>query len=211
LSRIAREHDLFLISDETYEHLVYDGPAPLSPASIDGMRDRVISVFSFSKKYAMTGWRVGFVAASAEVMAQLMKVHDSAVICAPTPSQLAALAALTGPQEVVIEMRRILTERRELICRRLNRLDGAFSYIKPQGAYYLMARYLFTDEPAWDLAVRLINEAKVITVPGDSFGPGGQGHLRLSFGGDAAELNEAFDRLENWLQSHFPGNPSNRR
>jgi aminotransferase len=210
LSRIALEHDLFLISDETYEHLVYDGPPPLSPASIDGMRDRVISVFSFSKKYAMTGWRVGFVAASADMMAQLMKVHDSAVICAPTPSQLAALAALTGPQDVVIEMRRTLAERRKLICRRLNRLGEAFSYIKPQGAYYLMARYLFTEEAAWDLAVRLINEAKVITVPGDSFGPGGRGHLRLSFGADAAELNEAFDRLEEWLQRHFPGDPGNQ-
>ena len=141
------------------------------------------------------------------MMAQLMKVHDSAVICAPTPSQLGALAALTGPQDVVIEMRRALAKRREVICRRLDRLSGALSYIKPEGAYYLMARYHFTEEPAWDLAVRLINEAKVITVPGDSFGPGGQGHLRLSFGADTAELNEAFDRLEDWLKSRFPDDP----
>ena len=203
LAYLARERDLCLISDETYEHLVYDGPAPLSPAAIDGMRDRVISVFSFSKKYAMTGWRVGFVAASAGIMAQLMKIHDSAVICAPTPSQLAALAALTGPQEVVGEMRQALAQRRELVCRRLDELDWAFSYIKPQGAYYLMARYHFSEVASWELAVRLINEAKVITVPGSSFGPSGEGHLRLSFGGDEAELNEAFDRLEGWLGHNF--------
>lgn len=199
LARLARERDLCLISDETYEHLVYDGPAPLSPAAIDGMRNRVISIFSFSKKYAMTGWRVGFVAASAGIMAQLMKVHDSAVICAPTPSQVAALAALTGPQEVVGEIRQALGRRRELVCRRLDELDWAFSYIKPQGAYYVMARYHFTDMPSWELAVKLIHEAKVITVPGSSFGPSGEGHLRLSFGADEAELNEAFDRMESWL------------
>jgi aminotransferase len=203
LAYLAQERDLWLISDETYEHLVYDGPAPLSPAAIDGMKDRVISVFSFSKKYAMTGWRVGFVAASAAIMAQLMKVHDSAVISAPTPSQLAALAALTGPQEVVGEMRQALAQRRELVCRRLDELDWAFSYVKPQGAYYLMARYHFSEVPSWELAVRLINEAKVITVPGSSFGPSGEGHLRLSFGGDEAELNEAFDRLEDWLAHNF--------
>jgi aminotransferase len=204
LVQLALERDLYLISDETYEHLVYDGPAPLSPAAIDGMRERVISVFSFSKKYAMTGWRVGFVAAPNKIMAELMKVHDAAVICAPTPSQLAALAALSGPQGVVDEMRRALADRRELICSRLDRLDGAFSYIKPQGAYYLMARYHFTEEPSWELAVRLINEARVITVPGGSFGPSGEGHLRLSFGGNEAELNEAFDRLERWLGDNFP-------
>jgi aminotransferase len=136
-------------------------------------------------------------------MAQLMKIHDSAVICAPTPSQLAALAALTGPQEVVGEMRQALALRRELVCRRLDKLDWAFSYVKPQGAYYLMARYHFSEVPSWELAVRLINEAKVITVPGSSFGPSGEGHLRLSFGGDESELNEAFDRLEEWLGHNF--------
>jgi len=203
LAYLAQERDLWLISDETYDHLLYEGPAPLSPAAIDGMRDRVISVFSFSKKYAMTGWRVGFVAASAGIMAQLMKIHDSAVICAPTPSQLAALAALSGPQEVVGEMRQALAQRRELVCRRLDELDWAFSYIKPQGAYYLMARYHFTKVASWELAVRLIHEAKVITVPGSSFGPSGEGHLRLSFGGDEAELNEAFDRLAGWLGYNF--------
>ena len=199
LALLAQERNLYLISDETYEHLVYDGKAPLSPAALEGMRDRVISVFSFSKKYAMTGWRVGFVGASADMMSELMKVHDSAAICAPTVSQIAALAALTGPQEVVSEMRRDLAKRRELICRRLDNLDGAFSYIKPQGAYYLMARYNFTGKPSRELALRLINEARVITVPGGAFGPAGEGHLRLSFGGDEAEINEAFVRIEHWL------------
>ena len=200
LTRLARQHDLFIISDETYEHLVYDGPGPLAPASLSDVRDRVVTVGSFSKKYAMTGWRVGYVAAPAEIMAQLMKVHDSAAICAPTPSQVAALAALAGPQDVVAEMKGQLAQRRDLICHRLDRLSAYFSYIRPQGAYYLLARYSFTDDLSRDLAVRLIREARVITIPGSSFGPGGEGHLRLSYGGEPEEINEAFDRLEMWLE-----------
>ena len=148
----------------------------------------------------MTGWRVGFVAAPAAILSELMKVHDSAAICAPTPSQVAALAALRGPQDCVAEMKAELARRRDLICGRLDALSGRFSYIRPQGAYYLLARYLFTDEPSYELAVRLIKEARVIAIPGSSFGGQGEGHLRFSFGGDEAEIEEAFDRIEGWLR-----------
>ena len=130
-------------------------------------------------------------AAPAAILSELMKVHDSAAICAPTPSQVAALAALTGPQDCVARMKAGLAARRELICRRLDALSGRFSYIRPQGAYYLLARYLFTDEPSYELAVRLIEEARVIAIPGSSFGRQGEGHLRFSFGGDEAEIEEA--------------------
>ena len=204
LAGLADKYDLSLISDDTYEHLVYDGPPPLAPASLEGLRERVITVGSFSKKYAMTGWRVGFVAAPAKIMAELMKVHDSAAICAPTPSQVAALAALNGPQDVVTQMKAELAKRRDLICQRLARVSDYFSYVKPQGAYYLMARYTFTDDLSYDLAVRLIHEARVITIPGSSFGRSGEGHLRLSYGGDPEEINDAFDRLEMWLEGVFP-------
>jgi aminotransferase len=128
-----------------------------------------------------------------------MKVHDSVAICAPTPSQVAALAALRGPQEIVAGMKEKLAQRRELICGRLDSLSDYFSYVRPQGAYYLLARYRFTKEPSYDLALRLIREAKVIAIPGSSFGPGGEGHLRFSFGGDEEEINEAFDRIGKWL------------
>lgn len=204
LAELAERHDLFIISDETYEHLVYDGPPPLSPAALSQTRERTVAVCSFSKKYAMTGWRVGFVAAPAGIMGELMKVHDSAAICAPTPSQVAALAALRGPQECVAQMKAGLAARRELICARLDALPGSFDYIRPQGAYYLLARYLFSEEPSHKLAVRLIEEAKVISVPGSSFGSQGEGHLRFSFGGDEDEINEAFDRIEGWLKSGRP-------
>ena len=136
-------------------------------------------------------------------MGQINKVHDASAICAPTPSQYAALAALTGPQDCVAEMCRALTRRRDLCCRRLDAMAGAFEYIKPQGAFYVMARYLFSDASSRDVAIRLLEEARVITVPGGSFGPTGEGHLRLSFGNEAAELNEAFDRIENWVRRNY--------
>ena len=200
LCHLALAQGLIIISDETYDVLVYDGKPPLSPASLPGMGDRVISVFSLSKKYALTGWRVGWVTACRELMSQIVKVHDCAAICAPTPAQYAALAALTGPQDCVTEMQRALTNRRSLCCERLDALSGDFDYVKPGGAFYVMARYRFTDAPSKEVAVRILNEARVITVPGGSFGPGGEGHLRLSFGGDETELTEAFDRIERWLR-----------
>lgn len=200
LAHLAREKDLILVSDEAYDFLVYDGPSPLSPASLPGLSEHVVSVFSFSKKYAMTGWRVGYIHAPRELMGQFMKVHDVAAICAPTPSQLGALAALNGPQESVESMLEALASRRELCCKRLDALGEAFSYVKPRGAFYVMAKYRFTDAPSREVALRILNEAKVITVPGGSFGPGGEGHLRLSFGGTQEVINEAFDRIEDWLR-----------
>ncbi len=200
VAQLALEHGLFVISDETYDYLVYDRPRPLSPAAVPGLREQTVVINSFSKKYALTGWRVGYMAASRTVMEQLMKVHDATAICAPTPGQYAALAAMQGPQEVVSRMNAVLAQRRRLMCARLDRLASYISYERPQGAFYLLARCDFTTEPSLDLARRLIREAKVVTVPGSSFGPGGEGHLRLSFGGSEEELSEAWDRIERWLQ-----------
>lgn len=200
LCALAQAHDLWIISDETYDFLVYDEPPPQSPATREAVRQRVITVGSFSKKYAMTGWRVGWVAAAEPVMAQIMKVHDATAICAPTPSQVAALAALSGPQDCVADMRCVLAKRREQCCRRLEALAGQFSYVRPRGAFYVMACYRFSREPSQQVAERMLNEAGVITIPGGSFGPNGEGHLRLSFGGTESEIDTAFDRIEQWLQ-----------
>jgi aminotransferase len=167
------------------------------------LKSRLVATYSFSKKYAMTGWRVGYVYADASLMDHLMKVHDACAICAPAVSQIAALAALTGPQDCVDEIRAGLARRRDLVCDRLDRMarrmGSTFSYVRPRGAYYLMARYHFTDAPSMDVALRLLNEARVISVPGAAFGPAGEGHLRFSFGGAEAEIKEAMDRIEAWL------------
>ncbi|MDO5675175.1 MAG: pyridoxal phosphate-dependent aminotransferase [bacterium] len=197
---LARQHNLYLICDETYDYLVYDNIPRISPLSLPEYRERVVLISSLSKKYALTGWRVGWVTASQALMAQIMKVHDATAICAPTPSQHAALAALDVGSQWLDETKAALIRRRELCCRRLEELADFFSFVPPQGAFYVLARYLFSSDDAETVAIRMLREAKVITIPAGGFGQGGEGHLRLSFGGEEAEINEAFDRLARWLK-----------
>lgn len=200
VAELAIRHNVFVICDDTYDALTYDDEAAFSLASLPDLRHLLVGVFSFSKRFALTGWRVGFVWAQEPLLNQMLKIHDAAAICAPTPAQLAALAALTGPQDVFQAMRAELETRRNLICARLDGMD-CISHIRPRGAFYVMAK---ADLPAGavadsrELAIRLIREARVITIPGGAFGPGGEGHVRLSFGGDEAEINEACDRLAAW-------------
>lgn len=199
LCQLALANDFVLITDEAYDYIIYDGDTPVSPLSIPSFRNHVISISSLSKKYALTGWRVGWVTASQPWMEQIMKVHDAATICSPTPSQFAALAALEGDQECVASMCRELEKRKTLCCSRLDRLSEHFSYVPPKGAFYIMAKYLFSSASSDTVAVRLLKEAGVVTIPGGSYGLGGEGHLRLSFGGEEETINTAFDRIEKWL------------
>lgn len=200
LCELALANDLVLIVDEAYDYIVYSSEKILNPLSIDRYRNHVISIGSLSKKYCLTGWRVGWVAAASQWMDHIVKVHDAATICAPTPSQFAALAALGLDDDWVKDCCKQLEHRRAVCCDRLDRLGDYFSYVPPKGAFYILARYLFSEESSENMANRLLDEAHVITVPGGSFGPGGEGHLRLSFGGDEDEINEAFDRIERWIQ-----------
>lgn len=197
---LAVAHGLVVITDETYDYLVYGAEQPFAPLSEARYRDRVVAVGSLSKKYALTGWRIGYVAATAELMEQIMKVHDATAICAPTPSQHAALAALDGDPAWLADACGRMGQRRALCCARLDRLGEFFEYVKPRGAFYVLARYLFSDEPSQVVARQVLHGARVITIPGGQFGAGGEGHLRLSFGGEEGEIIEAFDRIEAWLR-----------
>ncbi len=203
LAELALKHEIFIICDDTYDALAYDGKAAFSLASLPEVRHLLVGVFSFSKRFALTGWRVGFVWAQEALLNQMLKIHDAAAICAPTVSQVAALASLEGPQDVFLGFKEELEKRRNLICARLDATAGRFSHVRPGGAFYVMAKAdcLFSRDTApnsRELAIRLIREAKVITIPGGAFGPGGEGHLRLSFGGDEAEIEEACKRLVHW-------------
>ena len=202
LAEVVIANDLFVICDETYDFLVYDGQRPFSLTSIPELADRIIATFSFSKKYAMTGWRVGYVYAAEGILDQIMKIHDAVAICAPSLSQHAALAALQGPQDCVTVIKAALQRRRDLVCDRLNLMAEFFDYVKPQGAYYLMARYKIPNVDSMTFALRLLDEARVITIPGAAFGPAGENHIRMSFGGAESEINEACDRIERWLHTH---------
>jgi aminotransferase len=144
---------------------------------------------------------VGFLWAQEPLLNEMLKIHDAAAICAPSVSQIAALASLTGPQDIYAGFKAALQARRDLICARLDEMSGRFSHIRPHGAFYVMARADFPAPNSRELAVRLIREAKVITIPGGAFGPGGEGHLRLSFGAAESEIEEACGRLAAWSAS----------
>jgi aminotransferase len=207
IADLALEKNLFVIADEAYDFLTYDAQTHASFASIPELKDSLIAAFSFSKMYCMTGWRAGFMYASQRIIDQVLKVHDAFAICAPTISQYAALAALRatngrdGEGDRFIDgLVKALDERRKLACSHLDGLASLFSYQKPKGAYYVFPRITGSSMNAIDLALRLLYEAKVITIPGNSFGPSGEGHIRFSFGGTEDEINSAFDRIKEWVK-----------
>lgn len=205
LAEIALERNLFVVADEAYDFLVYDHQPHFSLASIPELKSNLIACYSFSKMYCMTGWRVGYMVASGRLVDQVLKVHDAFAICAPTISQYAALAALQATNgkdgegdQFIRELVSALASRREITCSRLDRLSHLFSYEEPKGAYYVFPRIGLSGLSSVDLSLKLLYEAKVITVPGSGFGPTGEGHIRISFGADEKDLEKAFDRIEEW-------------
>lgn len=197
IAKAAMKHDFWVITDEPYDFLLYDDARFFSASQIPEIKDRLISCFSLSKEYAMTGWRIGYVYAEEGVINQMLKIHDAFAVSATAVSQYAALAALQGDQSIVESFRDEFAERRDLMCARLDRLPDLFSYIKPQGAYYFFPKIIPKIDD-YEFAIRLLKEARVVVVPGGAFGPGGEGHARLCFAMSEEAINEAFDRIEKW-------------
>lgn len=199
---VAQQSDLWIITDETYDFLVYDNVPYRSLLTFPEIQDRLVVTKSFSKQYAMTGWRVGYVIAPPGMIQEMLKVHDAVVICAPTISQYAALIALTGtPYPDDPDIKNILAERRDVMCVELGQLSDLFQYRKPQGAYYILAKYLKTNLSSWDFCLKLLRDTGVITIPGVAFGPRGEGHIRFSFGAAPRQIKEAFKRIKQWNQT----------
>jgi len=199
IARLSEENGFYVISDQTYEFLVYEGGMPPTFLKYSAIRDKLLIVYSFSKEFSMTGWRAGYLYAPENVLGQAMKIHDSFILCAPVISQYAALIALTKkPNEDPEGMHADLKAKRDLVCARLDALSDLFSYTKPKGAYYVFAKFKKTDLNSWDFALKMLNEAKVVCVPGSAFGKMGEGHVRFSYGASKEKLNEAFDRIEKW-------------
>ncbi len=202
LADLAKEKDLIIITDETYDFLTYDGTPHTSPASFEDVHDRVILCGSFSKKYAMTGYRVGFAYADEGIIDHMLKVHDALTICAPAISQKAAIAALRGSEESVQDFREKLTANRDAMCRELDTLSNFFEYQKPKGAYYILAKVRRPNIDSFQLALRMLNEARVVVIPGAAFGPQGENHVRFSFAGVPEKIQEGFQRLRSWVEKY---------
>jgi aspartate/methionine/tyrosine aminotransferase len=190
LAEFAAEHDLIVVSDEAYEQLVYDG-SHCSIAACAGARERTVSVYSFSKTYAMTGWRVGYVVAPSELAAEIAKVQEHLIGCPSSVSQAAALAALAGPPETVAEMVVEYRRRRDLVTAALEGTSGV-SLVAPAGALYAFPCF---ESLGPNPSSTLFEQAGVQVVPGEAFGRSAPEHVRLSFAGDAAELEEGLLRI----------------
>jgi len=202
LAALALEHDLFVLVDEAYEYFLFDGAEHFCIGSIPEMKGRVVEAFTFTKTYAMTGWRVGYSVAAEELIGHMVKAHTPMTICAPVASQYAALEALQGPQDCVAEFQRHYLKWRDLMCSRLDRLAGVFSYHQPRGSYTMFPR--IEADGGGDSAgfcMRVLKEAKVAMTPGSPFGPQGEGHARLCFCSSAETINQAFDRLDEYFIS----------
>jgi len=197
LASIALQHNLMIITDEAYEYFVYDGLKHFSIGSIPEMKEHVISCYTFTKTYAMTGWRIGYLHADEALIPQITKAHIPFAICAPVVSQYAALAALEGPQDCVSEFRVYYQAARNLMCERLDDLDSVFAYQKPEGSYLMFPKILLEGgKDSMSFCKDLLKNGKVSTTPGIAFGPSGESHLRLSFCVSHDEINKAFDRIK---------------
>jgi len=201
VAEIALEHDLYIITDEAYEYFVFDDHKHFSIGSIPEVRKNVISCFTFTKTYAMTGWRIGYLVADEELIPQISKAHIPLAICSPVASQYAALAALRGSQDCITEFRNHYLNARNLMCERLDRLSNVFDYQKPGGSYLMFPKILLPEgKDSQEFCVKLLREARVSTTPGGDFGPTGEGHLRMSFCVPNEMVNKAFDRMEEYFK-----------
>jgi aminotransferase len=200
IAEVAKRHDLIVFADEVYEKIVYDGVRHVSIGSLPGMEDRTVTVNGFSKAYAMTGWRIGYVAAEKKLSTTLRKLHYYATLCPNAISQKAAFAALTGPQGCVKEMVTEYNRRREVVLHELDRIASLF-YTIPKGAFYVFPDFSSFEKSDEIFAAFLLKEAGVVTAPGSGFGKTGEGHLRISYSISHEQVKEGMDRIKKCLEN----------
>lgn len=199
IAQIVKKHDLLVISDEIYAELTYDG-AHSSIASLDGMRERTILVSGFSKGFAMTGWRLGYICAPETLAQAMLKIHQYAMMCAPTMAQYGAIEALKNGREDVEHMRRSYRRRRNYMVKSLNEI-GLDCHL-PGGAFYVFPSVTKTGMTSEEFAEKLLMEERVAVVPGSVFGSGGEGHVRCSYASSMEVLQEAIGRMQRFVNRH---------
>jgi aminotransferase len=207
LANIALDNDITIITDEAYEYFTFDDAKHFSIASIPELRKNVITNYTFTKTYAMTGWRIGYLHADEEMIAQIKKAHIPFAICAPVASQYAAIAALQGSQDCIKDYRMHYLNARNLMCERLDSLDSIFQYVKPDGSYLMFPKVLGeAGKDSLAFSKKILNDIQVSTTPGIEFGPTGEGHIRLSFCVPEEMINTAFDRMEDYFRVYNKDN-----
>ncbi len=197
IAEVVKKHDLYVLSDEIYAELTYGGESHVSIASLPGMRERTIVVNGFSKAYAMTGWRLGYACGPKVILEQMIKIHQFAIMCAPTTSQYAAVEALKNGEDDVVRMREEYDGRRRYLLHRFKEMG--LPCFEPFGAFYMfpcIKKFGMTSE---EFAARLLESEKLAVVPGTAFGAGGEGFLRISYAYSLEDLKRALCRMERFL------------
>lgn len=197
IAEVCIEHDIFVLSDEIYSELTYGDAKHVSIASIPGMKERTILINGFSKAYAMTGWRLGYACGPAVVIGQMVKIHQFAIMCAPTASQYAAIEALKNGDEDVEMMRRSYDQRRRFLIKTFR--DMGLECFEPFGAFYIFPSIKSLGMTSDEFATELLKEEKVAVVPGTAFGDCGEGFLRISYAYSLEELKEATGRIARFV------------
>ena len=192
IAEVIIRHDIYVLSDEIYSELTYSG-THVSIASIPGMRERTIVMNGFSKAYAMTGWRLGYACGPEEIICEMTKVHQFAIMCAPTNSQYAAVEALRNGDDDVIEMREAYNGRRRFLLHAFEEMG--LPCFEPLGAFYAFPCVKEFGMTSDEFATRLLEEQKVAVVPGNAFGECGEGYLRISYAYSLEDLKKALDRM----------------
>lgn len=200
IAALAQKHDLIVISDEIYAALIYEGAEHLSIAAVPGMRERTIVLNGFSKSYAMTGWRVGYLAAPKAFTRLLVDPRHMLSINAATPSQFAALAALTGPQDAVAAMKQAYAERRAFLMRAMDQLGLSYGF--PGGAFYLYTNTSASGMRSPEFCETLLREGRVLLFPGSLFGDDSDLYTRVSYLQPLARIEEAMQRLADVVERH---------
>lgn len=195
--QIARENDLYVITDEIYDRLTYDTEHTCLP-TLPGAYDRTILLNGFSKAYAMTGWRIGYAAGSADVIEAMMKIHQYTMLCAPIMGQVAALEAIKNGYDDSQEMIEQYDQRRRVIVKGLN--DAGLKCLMPGGAFYAFPSIKHTGLTSNDFCERLLFEEKVAVVPGNAFGECGEGHIRCSYATSIDKIEQALERIARFVQ-----------
>jgi len=198
LAALAIEHNLMVVSDEPYEKLVYDGRRHVSIGSLPGMAERTLTVNSFSKAFAMTGWRVGYVHGPEEVVGAMVKLHESFSSCVNSAAQFASIEAMQAGAAATAAMVESYQKRRDLLVEGLNTIPGV-ECLLPEGAFYAFPDISSFGKSSADMALDLLTQAKVVAVPGDAFGQAGEGFLRMCYAASEETLEKAVDRMRKYL------------
>ena len=202
VAQIAKERDLFVISDELYEDILFDGREHVSIASFPGMKERTISIFGFSKSYAMTGWRIAYLTCPEYLVKEMVKIQQNTAVCPNSVTQRAVLYGLQNPKQTndsINKMCAAYQERRDVIMEGFKEIEG-FECMSPEGAFYAFPNITGTGKSSEELSMYLLEKCGVVTVPGNAFGQYGEGYLRFSFATSVDMIKEGIDKIKEGIK-----------